>query len=341
MSIAIEHTRRDGTVVTGTARGDGSAEILKLRNYGWSGRLPFKWSRMLDCWYLPHSRDKRAVQPSIDLLTERLRNKGFEVTVTVNEDERRTFAEAEAHRVERAEDRAERYGTYADNAATNSEALRGQAREMASSIPFGQPILVGHHSERRDRNFRDRIHTTMGKGIAEGERASHWVRRENAAASYEKFRKHPPTTLRRIAKLEAEVRRVDKWLAGESAGGYSRDIGNPDTVAELNRRRLDLTEEIDYWEEIIQQAKADGFKRWSKADFRHGDYVQSRGRWYEVLRVNPKSVTIPHIHNGIGKKVVHAKDSSLDWTWTVPYDEVTGRMSADEMQQHIDTHKAG
>jgi len=32
-----------------------------------------------------------------------------------------------------------------------------RAREMASVIPFGQPILVGHHSEKRDRAYRAKI----------------------------------------------------------------------------------------------------------------------------------------------------------------------------------------
>ena len=31
-------------------------------------------------------------------------------------------------------------------------------RHGKSVIPFGQPILVGHHSETRDRNYRKRIH---------------------------------------------------------------------------------------------------------------------------------------------------------------------------------------
>jgi hypothetical protein len=34
---------------------------------------------------------------------------------------------------------------------------------MAAAIPFGQPILIGHHSEGRDRNYRNKIHNTFGK----------------------------------------------------------------------------------------------------------------------------------------------------------------------------------
>ena len=40
----------------------------------------------------------------------------------------------------------------------DADRLHTDARDMASIIPFGQPILVGHHSEKRDRNYRGRIH---------------------------------------------------------------------------------------------------------------------------------------------------------------------------------------
>lgn len=40
------------------------------------------------------------------------------------------------------------------------------AKSRADSIPLGQPILVGHHSEGRDRNFRAKIHSDMGKAYA-------------------------------------------------------------------------------------------------------------------------------------------------------------------------------
>jgi hypothetical protein len=102
----------------------------------------------------------------------------------------------------------------------------------------------------------------------------------------------------------------------------------------LSLRHQELTEEIEHGQQVIQEAEVEGFKVWSKSDFQRGDFVHYRGTWYEVLRVNPKSVTIPHIHNGTGQDVVRATDNRFDgWTWTAPYDDVSGRKSADEMQQ--------
>lgn len=170
----------------------------------------------------------------------------------------------------------------------------------------------------------------MRKSISDRDRAQHWANREKAAANYERFRKDPGRTLRRLDKLRADLRAVEKWQRGESAKGFSRSPADP----ELKIEHQELTEEIEHWEAVIKDAEARGFKVWSKADFKRGDFVLYRGTWYEVLRVNPKSVTIPHIHNGTGKRIIRATGNRHDdWTWTAPYDDVSGRKSADEMQQ--------
>ncbi|MFF0742138.1 DUF3560 domain-containing protein [Streptomyces sp. NPDC004111] len=325
MSITITHTRAEGTLVNGTGKGDGTDAALSRRK----GGLGFKWSGMLGCWYLPRSRDHRADTYTINQLAQRLRDMGFTVTVTIDEDQRRTFAEAEADREERAEARAERFGEYAGNAASRSASLSDTAHRMGDAIPFGQPILVGHHSEGRDRRYRERMDNTMRKSLAESDRASHWAGREQAAASYKEFRNNPPRTLRRIAKLEAQLRRVEKWQKGQSAGGYPRNIENPAVVAELAREHLEVSDEIAHWKDVIKQAEADGFKVWSQPDFTKGDFVRCRGRWYEVMRVNAKSLSVPHVFTG--QRLIRAADSERGITTTLPYDDLSGRRSAAEM----------
>ncbi|MEN8656084.1 DUF3560 domain-containing protein [Streptomyces sp. 21So2-11] len=337
MTIEITHTRREGTLIEGTSRGDGSAEILRLREYGRTQRQPFRWSRNLDCWYLPHSRDHATYTSSLELLTRRLRDVGFEVTLTIDNADRRSFSEAEDEREEKAEGRAERFGGYAASAARNSEAAWKSSHEISERFAFGQPILVGHHSEGRARRDHARMDNAMRKSIGERDRADHWTGRAQAAANYERFKKDPGRTLRRLDTLRADLRAVEKWQRGESAKGYSRNPDDP----ELTIRHEELTEEIEHWEQIIKDAEAEGVKVWSRADFTRGDFVLYRGTWYEVLRGNPKSVTIPHIHNGTGKRIVRATGNRHDdWTWTAPYDDVSGRKSADEMQQPPQTEAA-
>lgn len=47
-----------------------------------------------------------------------------------------------------------------------ADATYQQARKMAEVIPFGQPILIGHYSEKSDRAYRGRIHNKFGKAFA-------------------------------------------------------------------------------------------------------------------------------------------------------------------------------
>ena len=73
---------------------------------------------------------------------------------------------------------AERKARLEDHAAKLSQSATStlaQARRMGSAIPFGQPILIGHHSETRDRNYRARITGKMGKGFALMDKASHYA----------------------------------------------------------------------------------------------------------------------------------------------------------------------
>jgi ParB/RepB/Spo0J family partition protein len=199
----------------------------------------------------------------------------------------------------------------------------------------GEPVKLGHHSEKRHRRDLERVHTLAHRAIDDGKKAQHLADRAEASARYEAHRKNPGVTLRRLDKLRADLRRIEKWQRGESAGGFKESIGNPETVAELARRHDEVTEQIQHWEGVIADAESRGFKAWGRDDFTKGDFAKYSGRWFQVLRVNAKSVSIPHIHNGIGKKVVRLGDGHISGTWTAPYDGVSGRMSAEEMAAHL------
>ncbi|WP_428947208.1 DUF3560 domain-containing protein [Acidithiobacillus ferrooxidans] len=73
--------------------------------------------------------------------------------------------------------RQDRYRALAEKMRLRAKARLDQAHKMAGAIPFGQPILVGHHSENRDRRYRERIHKTFGQGFGLMDRAGYYERR--------------------------------------------------------------------------------------------------------------------------------------------------------------------
>jgi Domain of unknown function (DUF3560) len=85
---------------------------------------------------------------------------------------------------ERREARAERLRGWAGSREQKSETAFGNAHRIAEQIPFGQPILVGHHSEGRARRDQGRIENGMRAGIEHSRKAeSMRSRAENIEAA--------------------------------------------------------------------------------------------------------------------------------------------------------------
>lgn len=77
----------------------------------------------------------------------------------------------------------QRFEELAEKASDESMALHARARQMADGIPFGQPILVGHHSEGRDRRYRARISDTFGRAFAAQGKAEHYTQKAAAVGT--------------------------------------------------------------------------------------------------------------------------------------------------------------
>lgn len=76
-------------------------------------------------------------------------------------------------RRERLERKLEKRETWADKARERSGTRLNAAARIADAIPMGQPVLVGHHSERHHRRDLDRIDANMRKGVEEAKLAEH------------------------------------------------------------------------------------------------------------------------------------------------------------------------
>ncbi|MDX3904050.1 DUF3560 domain-containing protein [Pasteurella multocida] len=74
-----------------------------------------------------------------------------------------------------AQQKAERYQGYADNATKRSQNWVKAASEGRDFLSLGEPIKIGHHSEKRHRNLIERNARRMDNAVSE----------MNKAASYE------------------------------------------------------------------------------------------------------------------------------------------------------------
>lgn len=292
----IEHSD-DGTLVTGTSREDREL-VEQLKRHG------FRWSRRLEAWYLPRNWAEPTRAQRITALQAALPG-AFEVQRS--ETPRRPVAEREVERQDRAARRADRLDRRADAAELHADATYKAAKDMADRIPFGQPILLGHHSQRRHERDLDRINRGMDRSFAERRRA------EDARVGADRARvvaageESVVTIGNRIERTQAEIRRNERLL--ETASGTYH--------GQVTRQLDELRDQIDH-----DQAKlaAAGGVPYSRDNVKPGDFVRVRGQWFPVVRANVKTVTVP-------SPLVAATSRSTD---TTPWREVNDHIAHDD-----------
>lgn len=107
------------------------------------------------------------------------------------------YEERKSRRIDRFKELA------AKNEAKSAEQFK-RASEMASVIPMGQPILVGHHSEKRDRNYRNRIDNIAHQAVESGKKAEYYEEKARAAENNTAISSDDPDALSNLKeKLDA------------------------------------------------------------------------------------------------------------------------------------------
>lgn len=72
---------------------------------------------------------------------------------------------------ERAKAKAEKYNNWAAGAEKKSEQFYEKSQKAVEGIVMGQPILIGHHSEKRHRKALDNSWNAMGKSVEMSKKA--------------------------------------------------------------------------------------------------------------------------------------------------------------------------
>src|SRR5690606_39184261 len=115
----------------------------------------------------------------------------------------RDYEQRKAARIERLRARA------AAARAQGNERIDA-ARQLAERIPLGQPILVGHHSERRARRDAERIRNGFTRGFERLKLADELDRRARAAEQNTAISSDDPDA---VEKLRAELAKQEAFHA--------------------------------------------------------------------------------------------------------------------------------
>jgi chaperonin cofactor prefoldin len=265
--------------------GKPSQEILaKLKMHG------FRWSSRQSIWY---SKDN-----------DRTRRIAEEVTVQQADEptgEKLSFAERMEAKREHLEARQERLEERAQKLDAQSTQAFNKAHSISEHIPFGQPILVGHHSEGKHRRDLERINSGMSKAVELYKEAEQTAQAAEGTARHLRQMEDVGVTQRRVKRLEADKRvlqrRIAEYQQGLTSGKtrYFEEV-TPEKAEAMTKqiqhdteRLAEIQEQIDYWNEQLEES---GARIWSPADFAKCDKIQTRFGVAEVTKVNPKSLTV-------------------------------------------------
>jgi len=223
-----------------------AAETLAaLRSAGW------RWSSYRSSWNHP---SRSAVVPA-----------GIEVQ--------------DGGEVEYSAERADRLAARAESARAAGEAALSRGSALVEGIPLGQPILVGHHSERRHRRAVERSHAATAKGVELLDVARDLERRAESSRLRHEEAATAPAIARRIDRLRADERQCVRRQSDPVWVGEAARAQNEARLVEV-RSRLAV--------EVAALAEAGGLP---DLEIRRGDVVRiDRVGEAHVVRVGPKTI---------------------------------------------------
>ena len=235
---------------------------------------------------------------------------------------------------DRTEERAERFTEYSGKRAEDADRAHAAVERITDGIPMGQPILVGHHSEKHARRDAEKIDRGMRRAVKMWETSNYWTSRAAGAIASQKYKEAAPVRQRRIKKLESENRvyrskftpdpktrpifqekwderdgqKVEHvWCAPNNGGGRG---GSWVPVESLPRLEAYYTRWIRHNENrlLYERAMLDeqGGAAADRYDFKVGGQVLIGRDWYVVLRVNKSG--------GAVNSLTHSSPPHVTWT---------------------------
>jgi len=162
-----------------------NADYLRLKEAG------YKWGRFQQNFVAPMWTPKRW-----DLAVELCGEVGDDTQTTE----------------ERAAQRAERFERYKANRHRDAYNAADTVQQLTEHIPAGQPILIGHHSQKHAERIAKKINRAMETAVDQWSRHDYWTGRIPAVLRHAEWKNDEGLRHRRIKGLEADERKHVKEI---------------------------------------------------------------------------------------------------------------------------------
>ena len=184
-----------------------------------------------------------------------------------------------------------------------------RAETLTEGREPGQPILVGHHSERHARSIQKKVDAVMDKAASELEKAD-WL--DGNAKSSERHQHYKQgdagLAARRVEKLEADLRKFERNAASYEPARYflyakiypeRTEETRLAALAEHNRKVEVIKAELEAARQLLAELGSNPAER---LNIEVGDIVQVRHSHAEVMQVNPKTCILKPVGYTTGYK---------------------------------------
>lgn len=214
---------------------------------------------------------------------------------------------------ERQEAKRKRLEERAARAEKDSESASAKAARIASFIPMGQPILVGHHSEKRHRRDLERIDDGVRRAFEAREEAVDLRRRAEAVGTGGISSDDPEAVTKLQAKL-ADLERQQAWMKQVNAAW--RKAGKPPPNDEAGWKKAQDLLGVPF--ETLGALRLEAAKRWHYAPYPYPSYALTnigadvrrvRAR-IEILK-QAASVVLSEVDHGICRVVENAEANRI------------------------------
>lgn len=136
-------------------------------------------------------------------------------------------------RSERKQNRIDRYNELARKAETKSIEAFEHSNSIVKCIPMGQPILVGHHSEKRHRRDLDKSWNAMGKSVQESEKAEYYRKKAEAAENNNAIYTEDEDSVERLEEKIARLEKLQQAMKDRNKIVRDKKLTEEEKIAKL------------------------------------------------------------------------------------------------------------
>ena len=315
--LVVRYRYSDGVLLDGDSYPHKDA--IKTATPQW------RWFRSLRQWGVPRKRERVLSREHVEQYVDGLVAAGvpkvrLDYAVPTPEDVR-DFDEVVAEDQGCADTRAGRLEARADRLAAQAQLEQDKSHDIVSGIPMGQPILVGHHSQRRHEGALERSGRAMDRAVDADREARRARRGARIAKSRGARRESPPFAIRRLREIDADLRKLEMQITGQPPKGWwGTPPAGPATgewLTQLQTRQREAQQRRAYFRGVLEAEHVPA----TTDVLRGGDEVMTERGPATVRSVSAKAAKVVY-STPLGAR---AKSVSLARLW-LPKTALAGRV---------------